>query len=90
MEEFQVVLLELKVLFSGVDAGDQLGRCGPEDIVVVGEEGEEDAEEETGWSDDEEGCEWGGAFGWHFEGCCGVWSVLCLWCCVRDDGDAGK
>lgn len=48
MEELQVVLLKLEVDLSRVHGGVNRGRCGPEDIVVVGKKSEKDAEEEAG------------------------------------------
>lgn len=54
MQELEVVLLQREVQVagrqagvSGVREGGVGGRVGPEDMVVVGEEGEEDAEEEA-------------------------------------------
>lgn len=43
-----MVFLEEEEGCAGVYAGFEDGRCGPEDIVVVGEVGEEDAEKEAG------------------------------------------
>lgn len=51
MQEFEVVFLEVEVggarVQGGVGGADRVGGRGPEDIVVVGEVGEEDAEEEA-------------------------------------------
>lgn len=57
VDELEVVFLEQEVGVTWVQAGDQLGGCGPEDVVVVGEVGEEDSEEETCCCD---GCQFGG------------------------------
>lgn len=43
-----MVLLKLEVDLSRVNGGVNSGRCGPEDIVVVGKKSEKDAEEEAG------------------------------------------
>jgi hypothetical protein len=47
VQELEVVLLEGEVLVNGRDGGVDIvfvcGGCGPEDVVVVGEEREEDA-----------------------------------------------
>ena len=43
MEEFKVVLQGVEVSGARVEGGVGGGRGGPEDVVVVGEEGEEDA-----------------------------------------------
>lgn len=43
-----MVFLEEEEGAARVNAGFEDGRCGPEDIVVVGEVGEEDAQEEAG------------------------------------------
>ena len=50
MQEFEVGFLRGEEGFAGVDLGGErvAGWVGPEDVVVVGEGGEEDAEEEAG------------------------------------------